>query len=169
MKLLLIALALVLPLSASAFDFKGISIGGASTPKQVLEKLGVKCGLGANEMQVCNGNVTIARETAYMNLVIDRKGIVQRISLSLSSSAFETVAPLLIEKFGTPTSTNRGEVQNWMGAKFEQVSHLWKGENEVEVRYSKYAGVVDKSGLSFTTKKDRELQGKSRENPRGDI
>ena len=41
--------------------------------------------------------------------------------------------------------------------KFEQVNHLWKGENDVEVYYSKYAGTVDKSSLSFTTNEDRQL------------
>jgi len=104
-----------------------------------------------------------------MNLVINGQGIVQRIHLSLSSSSFETIAPLLIEKFSPPIRTDRGEVQNRMGAKFEQVNHLWKGENGVEVYYSKYAGTIDKSSLSFTTKEDRELMGKSKANRRSDM
>ncbi len=55
-------------------------------------------------MQVCNGDITIAREPASMNLVISPKGIVQRIALTLSPDVFDEVAPELIRKFGKPTS-----------------------------------------------------------------
>ena len=34
-----------------AFDLKGITIGTPATPDQVLEKLGVTCGKGSNNMQ----------------------------------------------------------------------------------------------------------------------
>ncbi len=64
MRLIALTVALVAPVSALAFDFKGITIDAYATPEQVLEKLGVKCGAGANSMQVCNGNITIARESA---------------------------------------------------------------------------------------------------------
>ena len=104
-----------------------------------------------------------------MNLVINAHGILQRIFLSLSPDDFDTVAPLLLEKFGPTISTSRTQVQNRMGAKFDQVVHLWTDEQENQVLYSRYSGTVDKSSLSFSTKADRDMFNKSRGNPRGDI
>lgn len=159
----------LLSCSAFAFDFKGIKIGAPATADQLREKLGVTCGKGAGEMQVCNGPVTVAREPAKLNLVIAPTGLVQRIELTLSPSSFDVVAPELIGKFGTPAKTERGQVQNRMGATFEQVHHLWVGEDETEVFYSKYASSLDRSRLYFSTKEDRDLLGKSKTDRGGDI
>jgi hypothetical protein len=153
---------------AVALDFKGIAVGEPATAELVLDKLGVKCGAGASGMQVCNGAVTIARESAKMNLVINAAGIVQRIDLSLSPQAFEVVAPLLIEKFGPPAKTDRSEVQNRLGAKYEQVIHLWR-EGDAEALYRRYAGSLDSSSLYFSTKEDRDLLSKRTATRRGDI
>lgn len=157
-KLLIFAVSYIFlsPL-AYPFDFKGISIGQPSTPTQVEEKLGVRCGAGASGMQVCNGNVTIARESASMNLVINANGVVRRINLSLSPKSFDIVAPLLIDKFGPPSSTKNDVIQNRMGAKFEQVTHMWTDEDGNIVWYARYAGAIDKSLLSFTSKEERDL------------
>ena len=159
---------ILLPASAIAFDFKGIAIGSPATPEQVLEKLGVKCGAGANEIQVCNGSVTIARESARMNLVINAAGIVQRIDLTLSPLSFDLLAPILIEKYGPPTKTDRSELQNRMGAKFDQVVHFWL-DGDAQVLYQKYAGATDSSNLYFSTKEDRDLRSQRTANRRGDI
>ena len=113
MRLPLFAVCMLLPLSAFGFDFKGVKIGAPATPEQVQEKLGVKCGAGANAIQVCNGTVTIARETARLNLVINSAGVVGRMHLMLSPEAFDIVAPMLIEKFGSPTKTSHSQLQIW--------------------------------------------------------
>ena len=112
--------------------------------------------------------MTVARENARMNLVISAAGIVQRIDLTLQPQTFDTLAPLLIEKFGPPAKTERSELQNRMGAKFDQVLHVWR-DGESEVQYSKYAGSIDSSRLYFGTKEDRELLNKQKANRRGDI
>jgi hypothetical protein len=166
---LLLTLALLLPSFAAAYDFKGISIGQTATPAQITEKLGVKCDEGHKGLQVCNGMVTIAREDVMMNLVISPQGIVQRINLSLSPDAFDTVAQLLIEKFGPTTTSNRSKVQNRMGAKFDQVELFWEDKNGNQVLYSRYAGMIDQSSLSFTTKEDREMLKRIKGDPRADI
>lgn len=167
-RLCLFVSLLLLSASAIALDFKGITIGAPATSEQVLEKLGVKCGAGVNEIQVCNGTVTIARESARMNLVINASGIIQRIALSLSPKAFDIVAPLLIEKFGPPTKTDRSELQNRLGAKFDQVVHFWR-EGDAEVVYRKYEGSIDSSSLYFSTKEDRDLLSQRKANRRGDL
>jgi hypothetical protein len=154
---------------AHGFDFKGIELGAPTTTEQVRQKLGVTCGKGAAEMQVCNGYVTVAREPADLNLVIGVHGVVQRMHLTLSPDAFEVVAPELIGKFGNPTNTDRRKVQNRMGATFEQVVYLWAAEDGSQVLYSKYASRLDRSSLYFSTKADRDLLGKSKANRAGDI
>lgn len=162
-------LSLMLAAPAYAFDFKGITLGQPTTVAQVEEKLRVRCGTGVSGTQVCNGSVTIGKVLATMNLVINAQGVVRRINLSLSPESFDVLAPLLIEKFGSPALTTKGEVQNRMGAKFEQTTHLWKDDHENHVEYSRYAGSVGKSFLSFTTKEDRDLVASLRGNRRDDL
>lgn len=152
-----------------AFDFKGVKLGGASTPNEIHELLGVNCGEGYQGLKVCNGTVTVAREDASMNLVISQKGIVQRIELTLSPDVFDDVAPELIRKFGKPSNITRSTVQNRMGAKYPQVIYSWKAKDGGEVVYTKYAGRLDWSFLNFSTKADRDMLGKDKENRRGDI
>lgn len=71
--------------------------------------------------------------------------------------AIERVAPLPIERFGEPTKTDRSEIQNRMGAKFEQVTYFWAGKGDSEVLFRKYAGTVNSSALHSSTKEDRDL------------
>lgn len=169
MRSLSLSLALLLPLSCLAFDFKGLGIGKPGTPEQVQATIGVKCGIGANNRQVCNGPVTIANERGFINLVINSQGIIQRMALSLQPESFDLVAPLLIEKFGTPAATNRSTVQNRMGATFEQTIHMWHDDSENQVIYQRYSGRLTDSTLSFTTKEDREMLQRLRGDPKKDI
>lgn len=169
MRLALALAIFVLPLHAWCFDFKGITVGGAATPRDVQERLGVTCGEGYEEMQICNGDVTVAREPASMNLVISPKGIVQRIALTLSPDAFDEVAPELMRKFGKPASTSHTTVQNRMGAKYPQIVHLWSAKDGTQVLYMKYAGTLERSTLNFSTKADRAMLNKGRENRSGDL
>lgn len=120
-------------------------------------------------MQICNGDVTVAREPASMNLVISPKGTVQRIALILSPDAFDEVAQELMRKFGKPASTSRTTVQNRMGAKYLQIVHLWTDKDGVQVLYMKYAGTLERSTLNFSTKADRTMLNKGRENRAGDL
>lgn len=145
------------PTLGHCLDFKGIQIGKPATPSQVEDKLAVRCGVGANKMQVCNGLTTIAEESASLNVVIGANGIVQRIELRLAPEAFETVAPLLIEKFGRPASIQRGGVQNRLGAKFEQLVYSWRRSGGLELTYRRYAGDLETSSLYFGTAEDRRL------------
>ena len=149
-------LLLFVPLCANAFDFKGVVIGAPATPELINEKLGVSCGVGFEGIQVCNGTVTIARESARMNLVISSTGVVRRINLTLSPAVFDVIAPLLVEKFGPPEKIKRGEVQNRMGAKFDQVEYYWQNSTGHQVIYEKYAGSLDSTTLNFSTREDRE-------------
>lgn len=163
--------ALFWPLASYAFDFKGIVVGQPATPEQVFEKLTVRCGAGSANRQICNGTVSFGRETGQMNLVINERGIVQRIHImQLPPSAFDSIAPLLVEKFGPPKSTDESELQNRMGAKFQQKVLLWTSpDDDLHVLYSKYSSRIDESSIWFSTKADRELMGRSKANRKGDL
>jgi hypothetical protein len=142
---------------AAAYDFKGVAIGQPATPADIQAKLGVKCGVGANNLQVCNGMVTFAGTVAVMNLVIGADGIVQRISLPFASDQFGSVAEAVIEKFGPPKKTTHETEQNQTGATFLNVVHKWTAAGGIEVTLSKFASRVDTSLLYFSTSADREM------------
>lgn len=169
MHILFALILVVIPLTSWAFDFKGVIVGGLATPADIRERLGVDCGDGYEGMQVCNGYVTVAKEPASMNLVISPKGIVQRINLSISPDVFEEIASELIRKFGKPTSTDRSTVQNRMGAKYLQVIYLWRKKDGTQIIYSKYSGSLDESTLNFSTKEDRDMLRKQKDNRSSDI
>jgi hypothetical protein len=160
--------ACLICINAEAFDFKGIELGKPSSPEQVQERLGVKCGPGFDG-QVCNGSVTIAREPAKLNLRLSAQGTVERIYLVLSPDAFSVVAPELIAKFGEPTKTSKYPVQNRLGATYEQEMHHWMRDDGAQVTYMRYANSLDRSSIYFSTKADRELLTKDKKNRGGDI
>jgi hypothetical protein len=146
--------------NARDLDFKGVTVGATATPEYIKEKLGVKCGRGAENSQICNGPVTIGSLRATMNLVIDGTGIVQRIHLILDPRFFDLLAPTLAEKFGAPDNISTSVIQNQMGAKFAQVGHVWLGSNDTKLEYKKYFGRIDESSLLFSTKEDRAMFSK---------
>ena len=162
MKVFAIALSLVAVgvTSTYAYDFKGVELGAPATPEQLQSKLNIKCGAGggSRKAQICNGHVTIAEESADLNLVIGESGIVERMWFKgLRPESFTYVAPQLINKFGKPTKIEQGVIQNRMGASFEQVEYTWIDKNGNMVYYSKYAGSTNSSYLRFDTKADRDF------------
>lgn len=121
----LIAALVLISTSALAasppLEFKTLVIGAPTTPEQVeaaltpcgmtgdpcdalakkiLEMLPVKCGRGANGMQVCNGSTTIAGTITQVNVVIGSDGLLQRIHLTFSDYGYEDVHQALTHKFG---------------------------------------------------------------------
>jgi hypothetical protein len=169
MRLLLILAILLACSQTFAFDFKGVAVGRSATASDIKEKLGVNCGEGYENMQVCNGDVTIAHAPAAMNLVISPKGIVERIALTISPDAFDEIAPELVRKFGKPTTITRSTVQNRMGAKYPQIRYLWAAKDGAEVLYIKYASTLDRSTLNFSTKADRTRLKKESIDRKGDM
>ncbi|TAM72324.1 hypothetical protein EPN44_16030 [bacterium] len=153
----------------NSYDFKGVQIGAPATPEMIRDRLGIECGAGAPGMLVCNGNVTIAKERASMNLVIGRTGEVQRIHLSLKPDQFDLVEPELIRKFGPPARVERPAVQNAMGATFQQTRDVWIGTNGVRVVFERYAGSIDSSSLYFSTEADRRLMSGADVDRSGDL
>nr|MDP2192029.1 hypothetical protein [Rhodoferax sp.] len=162
-------LLLLVTTNAYSFEFKGVRVGAKSSVAEVQERLGVACGVGHADMQVCNGHVTVAEEPATVNLVLSPTGIVQRISLRLSSDPFEQVAAALAEKYGRPSRILRSAVQNAFGARYQQVEHVWLRSGGLQLEYSKFAGTVDQSEIHFSTKADRDLLSGAKRKRSGDL
>lgn len=166
-----LVLAALLSTAASArnYDFKGVQIGTMATPQMIKDRLGVECGAGAPGMQICNGNVTIAKEPADLNLVIGSNGQVQRILLSLQPGSFDLIEHELMRKFGAPTRRESPSVQNRMGATFQQIRDIWMGDNGVKMVFERYTGSIDNSTLYFSTEADRRLMSGTDVDRSGDL
>lgn len=185
-------LLLTFSVSATAADlaFKGLALDSAVTPVQVVEslkvpceqagktcdefwqkmhdKMAVSCGTGYGSKQICNGRTTIAGEKATANVVIGPDGRLERVWLTISNYAYETVLAELTKKYGTPSSVKRYGVQNGFGAAFTQVDSVWNGENGQRLVVSKYAGNTDESTVYFGTRADRAAQAGQKGNT-GDL
>ncbi|MBY5698426.1 hypothetical protein [Rhizobium leguminosarum] len=142
-------------------EFKGLVIGAKTTSAQVLKATGVKCGNGANSMQVCNGPVRIGETSLTANIMIDGKGFLQRIYMTMDSSAFDKIAPALIEKYGAPDSEANPMLQNSFGAQYQQTRYIWMTPDESTLYALRYNGEITQSVIAFTTKADRDMISES--------
>jgi hypothetical protein len=138
-------------------DFKGLVIGVAVTRQEVEERLGsVRCGDGADGVTVCNGTTSVAGYFAQANIVINPKGVLQRVLLDVDADYFDVIADELQKKFGKPQRRG-GTVQNGFGAQFPQVDLTWQDGKGGFINYRRYAGSTDTSMLYFGTAEDRRV------------
>lgn len=168
LKLILITFSFV-PLTVHAYDFKGIQLGQPESAASIKEKIGIKCSPGKDPFKlICTGTTTIAKASAFANIVVGQSGVVQRIFLTFDSSNFNDVESALNEKFGQPSSTDNSTVQNRMGVSFQQVMHQWNdGANHIVFR--RYGSKITKSSLIFFTDDDMELIKQINEENKTDI
>lgn len=184
---LLLAL-LVPPVVAAPLEFKGLVLDAPTTPEQVVDalrtecdvlgkpcdetwqrihdKAAVSCGAGANQMQVCNGQTSIAGNRAEANVVIGPDGRLQRIWLTISAYSHDETLEALKQKYGSPKSSQRSTVRNGFGAPFNQLETVWHGDGGQILTVSRYAASTDKSSIFFSTKADRETLSRAM---RGDV
>lgn len=183
--LLCLGLAWCFPAGAADFEFKGLALDSTVMPEQVVENLkvaceqagkpcdafwqknhndnAIKCGTGHQGKQICNGRTTIAGEKAAANVVIGSSGRLERVWLTISSSAYEAVLTELIKKYGKPSSVKRYGVQNGFGAAFTQVDTIWHGADGQRLSVSKYAGNTEESTVYFSSRADRVTQSSKKE------
>ncbi|WP_153159809.1 hypothetical protein [Zoogloea sp. 1C4] len=183
--LLFLVLAWESPVSAAGFDFKGLALDSLVMPDQVVESLkvaceqagkpcdefwqkfhndnAVKCGAGHQGKQVCNGRTSIAGEKATANVVIGSGGRLERVWLTISNYAYESVLAELTKKYGKPSAVKRYGVQNSFGAVFIQVDTVWNGVDGQKLSVSKYAGNTEESTVYFSSRADRAVQSSKKE------
>lgn len=137
-------------------DFKGLVIGAAVTRQEVEERLGsVRCGDGSDGVTVCNGTTSVAGYTAQANIVINAKGLLQRVLLEVDADHFDVIADELQKKFGKPQRRGGGTVQNGFGARFPQTDLTWLDGKGGFLNYRRYAGSTETSMLYLGTAEDR--------------
>ena len=158
------------------FVFKGLLVGGVVNPRDVEQALRpeapfigtVKCGSGAGGMQVCIGNSSAAGVPAIVNAVISNGHLI-RISLSIPSEFFDTATQGAIEKYGRPLKTTSSNLQNRMGANFENTTLFWGNELGTYLQMSKYGSTIDRGSIYFGTAEDTALLTQSRAPKKGDF
>jgi hypothetical protein len=148
---LLLALAL-LTSSAWALDFKGLVIGEKTTAAKVEEVLGggvsiVRCGVGANEMQVCNGVTTIADAVATVNAVLMKDGTLARVMFTFDPDDFDAVTRQMRIKYGAPQSERSEAMQNGFGAKFTQTRAVWDDRRGNRIDAARFAGKTTETAV----------------------
>jgi hypothetical protein len=154
--------------NAGAFELKGLVLGSPTTPDAVHQAMGVKCGEGANGMQVCNGPSSIGGVSGYANIVINAKGTLQRISFSFDSGSFFPLAEAFEEKYGKH-ATRRLAMQNGFGAKIDSVEKIWSKKDGRRIELEENSGRIGKALALFTTQEDRGLIDKVNKADRSDM
>uniref|UniRef100_A0A1A7GDT3 Uncharacterized protein n=1 Tax=biofilter metagenome TaxID=1070537 RepID=A0A1A7GDT3_9ZZZZ len=155
-------------LKVSAFELKGLTLGASTSPDQVSSAMGVKCGEGANGMQVCNGPTTIGGVWGSVNIVISPTKQLQRIQFSFDEDSFDTLAEAFTEKYGKP-KIERSVAQNAFGAKFNQTALTWSEVGGNQIHLSKNLTKRGSAFIWFSTKNDREMLGTSRKANKDDL
>lgn len=150
------AVLVILCANAAAFELKGLTLGAKTSPEQVQAAMGVQCGVGADEMQVCNGQTTIGGVWGEANIVIAPSGKLQRIHFTFDSNSFESLADAFGDKYGKHT-TKRTVVQNGFGTKAENVEKVWGQKNGDQLKLRKNDVEIGKAVASYTTPEDRAL------------
>jgi hypothetical protein len=135
---------------SNAFDFKGVEVGAASTPKEIREQLGLTCYKKMNG-QVCRGATTVAGQKTYMKLKMDSSGIVQAMLIPLKADDFAAIENALTSKFGDPETKERKPIQNRHGTSYEQIADRWSNDKGDYVLLTKYFGHTYQSMLMFGT------------------
>lgn len=157
---------------ATAFDFKGIEVGGQSTTvEKIIEALepdylkgvnspygkAIKCHTGIGYNQICTGSTSIGGEYASANVLLSEKGIVTRIELETKSYSFFKVVDVAVKKYGKPTKKTREIEQNGMGVKFENYTYRWQGKNGNYIEIVRYYPTLENSKVYFGTAEDTKL------------
>src|ERR1017187_1412075 len=66
------------------------------------------------------------------------------------SEDYEAVRDMFIEKYGKPFNVSESEVQNRMGATFQQERLLWIGQH-VQISMSRYGSTISEGGFIIWT------------------
>jgi hypothetical protein len=146
---LLVIASFLLPVfrAAAAWDepsgFRGIPWGASM--EVVQEKSpGLYCIDSArrnrSDAGTCAGQLAIGPTTPKV-VVRFRSGGMDAVFLSFPTRDFATLRPIFVERYGEPTSTRTEELQNRMGAKFENEILEWSGE-KVYILLQRYGSEI---------------------------
>jgi hypothetical protein len=100
----------------------------------------------------------------------DRQSPVQEIRGIFSSSNYDKVLPLMVEKFGKPKKTEKSVVQNSTGVQFQKIESFWNKRglsiyltnmhNEIDLGLLEIIRQDGKRGVANNSQKQRESDRK---------
>lgn len=160
--------ALVMSGAGGAFELKGLTLGGKTSVEQVESAMGVKCGVGANDMQVCNGSTTIGGVWGTANIVVNPAGRLQRIHFFFDADSYDGLAEAFAEKYGKHV-TRRPVMQNGFGAKFQATEKTWIQKSGNRIDLSENTFERGKASAYFSTPADRALMNETAKADRKDM
>ena|GEM_PF-869433 len=158
-RMIRVAIGLLLLLSSVAFaqepsfDFKGILLGSdisaverssrfscRSTKDPIADRI---CSLKSDEKE------TIAGMRLHSLMLYYYAGKLETISISLDEKHFSQVIAALVEKYGQG-ATRTEQVQNRLGAAFENKIYSWR-RNNATLQAKRYAAKLDTSEVIYRT------------------
>jgi hypothetical protein len=134
MKRLIVSIALVTQcIVGDALDLKGVRLGMTMEELQLAFPAGKPGRAIPGEMwcvpdgSFCSVNVgTLGGVPTTLQATFLDGRVAQVYSGNLHPPQFEQLVETLKTKFGAPTTTTMGEVQNRVGGKFDNPSYVWK-------------------------------------------
>lgn len=142
--------------NAAQLNIAGLVAGEPTTPDAVHDALGLACGEGSQNVQVCNGVSSYASSVGDANVVIGSDGLLDRVYLTVDEDSYDDVVQSLRRQFGSPQRIARSTVQNGFGATFQQESLTWNGPHGTRLYVSRYAADVEHATVLLTSKRDRQ-------------
>ena len=111
----------------------------------------------------CGGGVTIGGKDGFAHVNLDKKRVVESISIKFKPDDFDSVSEAIIKKYGKP-KVLKSIISNAMGASFAQVEMEWKNKTAIMV-LRKYDDKIDEGNLwVVTNKKLKEYDQKNQKN-----
>lgn len=163
----LAALFALVPMRAGGAEplaFKSLRIGEPTSAEVIQAVVPAKCNPPVRGVVSCNGSTTIGGVRAQINIMISG-GILDRVYLSFPSSAFETIAEGLLEKYGKPPIDEQPTMQTGAGAVVRNRSLTWIDASGNRLGVTRYAGQIRQGGfLLITARSFREFGNQSRAN-----
>ena len=127
------------------FEFRGVHLGDTLTQK-VEKELNLKCYVFLGERQCLIGMDRVAGvgETTVFKTVDER---LMSVEFIFASEDFSTFLEALTARWGKPASQTSEDIQNGMGARFENIITRWQlADGAVEL--ARYSDKITRSALT---------------------
>lgn len=92
-----------------------------------------------------------------LSLEFDKESKLEKVVMMIDPDVFEPLFEVFKKKYGEPAKVNESEIQNRMGATFNQVVAMWIDEARA-IQLNKYAGQIDRGGAVFLPWKPEEVK-----------
>jgi len=135
-------------------EFRGLFIGGQTSPDRVMRTVGIPCREQFGETFVCRGTLSINTIPVDTEFVV-RQSVLQRIDMRFSSQEFDKVYSALKEGYGSPDNERLLPFDNGSAAQPRQQQAVWMGPNGTQMYAVRFSSDAYHSAISYTTVSER--------------